>query len=331
MTTMKTLRTFAALGLAGLMAMAAPASAEPAAKKLFSAKHEPAAGQPQSIGFYSKGCLAGAAQLPADGPAWQAMRLSRDRRYGHPVTVAFLEHLAARAKSAGIWRGLLVGDISQARGGPMAFGHSSHQVGLDADIWLQEMPADRLTAKEREDFPFRSVLKKGALTVDDRIWTSNYRDLIKLAAEEPQVQRIFVHPGIKKKLCETAGRDRAWLSKVRPYYGHHEHFHVRLFCQPGSENCKPQRAVGGGDGCSELGWWFNVALKPAPKPAKPAKPKPPLMLSGLPGQCRVVLNAPAGDPTAAMAAISAGGTGGLANSYAPAPARVPLPTPRPAR
>ena len=37
-----------------------------------------------------------------------------------------------------------------------------------------------------------------------------------------------VNPAIKKALRRGAGRDRAWLSKVRPWYGHDYHFHDPL-------------------------------------------------------------------------------------------------------
>src|SRR6516165_2279694 len=53
--------------------------------------------------------------------------------------IYFLEGLGTKVANAGTWRGLLVGDISQPRGGPMITGHDSHQVGLDADIWLTPM------------------------------------------------------------------------------------------------------------------------------------------------------------------------------------------------
>ena len=33
----------------------------------------------------------------------------------------------------------------------MITGHESHQIGLDADIWLTPMPNRLLTCKERED------------------------------------------------------------------------------------------------------------------------------------------------------------------------------------
>ena len=294
------------------------ASAQPAAKKLFESAHTPAPMPSESLGFYSKGCLAGAAQIPADGESYQAMRLSRDRRWGHPVLVSFLKEFAAETKRRGIWPGVLFGDMSMARGGPMPFGHSSHQIGLDADVWLRPMPRERLSPQQREEYPFRSVLKAGGLTVDDRIWDDSYRDLIQLAASDSRVQRILVHPGIKKKLCETTRGDRRWLNKIRPYYGHDSHFHVRLYCQPGSPNCEPQRSTGSGDGCGDLDWWFDVALQPPPPNAKPYKPKPDLTMSDLPRACQRVLTAgPGGAP--ALAALT------------PDLGDIPLPTPRPAR
>ena len=70
--------TAAVLALAAL-AMALPASADPLAKDVFGAAPGPTGGAPAAIGFYSKGCISGAAQLPESGPTWQAMRLSRHR------------------------------------------------------------------------------------------------------------------------------------------------------------------------------------------------------------------------------------------------------------
>ena len=131
-------------------------------------------------------------------------------------------------------RGLLIGDISQPRGGPMTDGHASHQIGLDADIWFTQMPDHRLTVRERETMSAVSMIKKGGLTVDDRVWTQAQMQLLKRAASYPEVERILVHPGIKKKLCDTVTGDRSWLRKIRPFWGHDYHFHVRIGCQPGS-------------------------------------------------------------------------------------------------
>ncbi|GGD04385.1 penicillin-insensitive murein endopeptidase [Aureimonas glaciei] len=314
----------------GLACLPAAAQSVPA-KQLFGAMERPAALPSESLGSYAKGCIAGAVALPADGPTWQAMRLSRNRRWGHPSLVAFLQDFSQRASAATGWPGLLVGDLSQPRGGPMASGHASHQIGLDVDIWAQPMPARRLSPEEREDFPFRSVLKRGSLHVDEGRWDDRYGEVIKLAAESRKVQRIFVHPGLKEKLCRIAGRDRAWLSKVRPMYGHDEHFHIRLFCQPGSTGCTPQAPVAEKDGCDELDYWFNVALKPAKPSAKPPKPRAPMTMAALPRACQTVLAAmdggsrqvaPTAPTLAAMAPVGAA-------SFPDLPTSVPIPAPRP--
>ncbi|WP_279479131.1 penicillin-insensitive murein endopeptidase [Aureimonas sp. SK2] len=280
------------VGLALCVALTAAARAEPAAKDLFSAERAPSAAAPQSIGFYSKGCLAGGMEMPKDGPTWQVMKPSRDRAYAHPAMIALLQRLSVDARREANWRGLLFGDMAQPRGGPMKDGHASHQIGLDADIYLTEMPNRRLSDDERDNMPLPSVIDKRTRHIDERRWRPEMMKLIRTAAREPEVERIFVHPGIKEKLCKTAGRDRAWLNKVRPMYGHDYHFHVRMVCQPGSPNCEPQESTGKGDGCDKLDWWFDVALQPPPPNAKPYKKPPPIFLSALPRACAAVLKQP---------------------------------------
>ena len=290
-------RLFGTIFTAILIA-ASVAKADEPAKQAFGGVKLPSSGSAQSIGFYSKGCLAGAKQLPIDGPNWQVMRLSRNRNWGHPATIRFIEQLSRDAAKDG-WSGLLIGDISQPRGGPMLNGHASHQIGLDADIWLTPMPNHRMTREERETMQGVSMLKPDSLYADPKKWTPERTALIRDAAVNPQVERIFVHPGIKKQLCDTVKGDRSWLAKVRPYWGHFWHFHVRLKCQPGSENCKPQQPIGTGDGCDKsLAWWFTdepwapkKPKKTPPKPTIPAKPRV-MMVSDLPPACAAVLSAP---------------------------------------
>ncbi|HSO48370.1 MAG TPA: penicillin-insensitive murein endopeptidase [Rhizobiaceae bacterium] len=270
------------------------ARADEPAKQAFGKQALPADARPQSVGFYSRGCMAGAVAIPVDGPDWQVMRLSRNRRWGHPELIRTIEKLASKAKADG-WNGLMVGDISQPRGGPMLTGHASHQIGLDADLWFMPMPDRRLSYQEREELSAVSVLKTGSNYVDDRRWTKAHEKLLKHAAAFGDVERILVHPGVKKKLCDTVKGDRAWLAKVRPFYGHHYHFHIRLGCQDGSPACKKQAAVAKGEGCdASLDWWFKVALAPK-KPKKdedPEKPPRPLMVSQLPADCVNILKAP---------------------------------------
>ncbi|MGA2792639.1 MAG: penicillin-insensitive murein endopeptidase [Roseiarcus sp.] len=264
--------------------------ADPAlpAKQVFGRALTPAELQARSIGFYSRGCLAGAIALPVDGETWQVMRLSRNRNWGNPAMISFLERFSKKAAAQGVWPGILVGDISQPRGGPMLTGHASHQIGLDADIWLTPMPERTLTRSEREEMSAVNMVTDDGLGVDPAHWTPRQAGIIKAAAEEPEVERIFVNAAIKKALCETA-RGAPWMTKVRPYWGHNYHFHVRIACPASETACEPQEPVPPGDGCDKsLAWWFtDEALHPVVNPN--AKPKPPLTLAQMPPECRQVV------------------------------------------
>jgi penicillin-insensitive murein DD-endopeptidase len=262
------------------------------AKQLFGRKPTPAPLEARSIGFYAKGCLAGGVALPINGKTWQVMRLSRNRMWGHPNLVRLLERLSEKGPKAG-WPGLLVGDLAQARGGPMLTGHASHQVGLDADIWLTPMPPRTLTREEREEMSAINMVADHKKDVDPKVWTPAHTGIIKTAASEPEVERIFVNAAIKKALCREAGNDRGWLQKVRPMWGHNYHFHIRMRCPDGSPDCKPQEPPGHGDGCgADLDWWFRDAILNPPPPKEPPKPKPQLKMADLPPACRQVLLAP---------------------------------------
>jgi penicillin-insensitive murein endopeptidase len=287
----------------------------PVAKDVFGAQKVASPLAARSIGSYARGCLAGGKPLPIDGPAWQAMRLSRNRNWGHPALIAYVERLAEDAKAKDGWPGLLVGDLAQPMGGPMLTGHASHQIGLDADIWLNPMPANTLSPEEREIRSAVSMLAADRVSVDPKIWTPDHAKLIKRAASYPEVARIFVHPAIKKAMCDWAGNDKgAWLSKVRPWWGHDYHFHVRLSCPAGQEGCVSQPLIGTGDGCGkEVDSWLKRMRKPVaapatpPKPGKPPKGKPPLTLVDLPPECAKIVGVPrvispegAAVPTAAV-------------------------------
>ena len=261
------------------------------AKEVFGRKTTPSQQKPQVVGFYAKGCLAGADMLPIDGEAWQVMRLSRNRNWGHPALTNFLRRTASELRAAQIWPGFLVGDMSQPRGGPMLTGHASHQIGLDADVWQTPMPDRQLTRAEREEMSATQMVRPDRLDIDPARWTPAHMAMLKAVAEKPEVQRIFVNAAIKKALCRDARGDRAWLSKMRPMYGHDYHFHIRLFCPVGEAGCTRQDPVPEGDGCdASLAWWFtDEALHPKVDPN--AKPKPPMTMAALPNECRAVLKA----------------------------------------
>ncbi len=277
------------------------------AKKLFGAKRQPAALAPQAIGYYSRGCLAGAKQVPETGPAWQAMRLSRNRNWGHPVLVDLLLRMAVEAKEAGEFPGLLIGDIAQPRGGPMLTGHASHQVGLDADVWLRTPPKKNMSRKKRETFQPISMLAKNWLDVNLDAFTFQQVALIRRAASYPEVARVGVNPAIKVALCRAVGGDKPWLKKVQGWKGHHYHMHIRIKCPPGSTKCRDQSRPRG-TGCAAAEKWYadtkawlerpkkkkkkKVAKKKKAKKKKTKrKPKPAITMAGLPDSCRYVLEA----------------------------------------
>ena len=267
------------------------------AKELFGRETTPANMPPQVFGFYSHGCVAGAEAMPVNGPAWQVMRLSRNRNWGHPELIRVLETLARQAQAVG-WPGLLVGDMSQPRGGPMLTGHASHQVGLDADIWLTPMPDRELTRAEREEMSATLVVAADRRDVDPQVWTPAHAGVIKLAAKMPEVQRIFVNAAIKKAICREPDAKGDWQRKVRAYWGHDYHFHIRILCPAGSPGCKPQKSVPvGRDGCGkELNWWFRESVLRPQMKKKPAKKRPSkpfgITMAKLPAACRTVLKSP---------------------------------------
>ena len=278
--------------LALIVLAAAPARAETAAKLLFGSAQSPAGGKGVAFGSYSKGCLNGAVQLPETGSRWQAMRLSRNRNWGTPELVAFLERFSADAARQPGWAGIYVGDLSQPRGGPMRTGHASHQIGLDADIWLLPPKSLKLSPRDRENISSIDLQRAGGAYVNEH-WTRAHHEVIKAAAKDPAVARIFIFAGAKVQMCKDETGNRDWLRKVRPWWGHNTHFHVRLNCPKGMHGCVDQAAPAPGDGCAEAQTWVDGILNP-PKPDPNApKPKPPrpLVLADLPAQCANVLSA----------------------------------------
>ncbi len=250
---------------------------------------EPSPGSAQAIGGVAHGCLAGAAELPPDGPGYQAIRLSRHRDFGHPELVAYVERLGERTAAAGL-PVFYVGDMAQARGGPLTSGHASHQTGLDVDIWFDLQPKTYLPPPAREEVELPSMLLANYREIDPRRFGVKQVELLRLASADPAVERIFVNPVIKAALCRSVGgageAERQWLERVRPWFGHDEHFHVRLRCPTSSPDCEEQRPSPLGDGCgSELRSWLRHL---PPRPNENAPLHRPL----LPAACRAVLTAP---------------------------------------
>ena len=275
------------------------------AKVLFSEVKLPSVGKSMAIGYYPRGCLQGGVPLPVTGKSWQVMRLSRNRNWGHPELVKFLERFAPLAAKATGWHGILIGDMAQPRGGPLPFGHMSHQIGLDVDIWLTPMPAHVLSKEQREKMAPLNLVAADWKHVNPKTWTPADIAFIRTAAEQPEVERVLVNAAIKKQMCELQGdKHPAWMDKVRPWYGHNDHMHVRLKCPADSPHCRHQAPVPDSAACGKpLDYWFSDrVLHPKPRKAggKPAKQ---IMLADLPPACKTVLNAPAKTVSAGVSAV----------------------------
>jgi penicillin-insensitive murein endopeptidase len=245
--------------------------AEPA-KKLFAEKELPSIGKAAAIGYYPKGCLQGGVELPPTGATWQVMRISRNRNWGHPELIKFLERFAPLAAKATGWHGVLVGDMAQPRGGPLPFGHSSHQIGLDVDVWFMPMPERLLSKEERDSMPFLNLVADDWKHINKDVWTPAHAAFIKTAAEQPEVERVLVNAAIKKELCTMQGNKHpSWMDKVRPWYGHHDHIHVRLKCPADSPTCRKQDPPREEAGCADKDFkvWFSDKVLHPPEPMPP--------------------------------------------------------------
>jgi penicillin-insensitive murein DD-endopeptidase len=283
------------------LALAIPAFAEPRANQLFGAMEDGSNQSPMPIGSYAKGCAAGMVELAETGPTWQAMRLSRGRNWGQPQMIQFLEELSVAATQVG-WAGLYIGDISQPRGGPMTSGHASHQIGLDADIWMLPPRRLDLSRAEREEISSIPVRSADQRSITSN-WTPAHAALMQAAAMDSRVDRIFVAAAVKIEMCRTATpADTVWLQKIRPIAGHDTHFHVRLKCPPGATLCETQTPTvrelsNGGNGCDDtLMWWVTDYLNPPDPDKVPVEPETPrrhprdYTMADLPAQCVDVLN-----------------------------------------
>jgi penicillin-insensitive murein endopeptidase len=249
----------------------------------------PSAGESLAIGGYSAGCLAGARALEHDGTGYQVMHPSRGRSFGHPDLLDFIRTLGAGVHGQAL-DDLLIGDLSQARGGRATGGHSSHQSGLDVDIWYWAPASVRkgpLPNAQREKLKARSVIdgRTGKIRVALR---KRVKTVLELASKDERVERIFVHPIIKRDLCADAG-ERVYLRKLRPWHGHDDHLHARLACPKDSPDCTPQEPFAQGDGCDELDWWFDDKAQQDRKEAQKKYQTAVVEGKGWPKECNVLL------------------------------------------
>src|SRR5437762_6892379 len=150
------------------------------------------------------------------------------------------------------------------------------------------MTDNSLSLAIRDTILATNVVATNGNDIDPTVWRLQHRRLLEAVARSPEIARIFVNPAIKRALCREAGADRAWLQRVRPWWGHNYHFHLRLSCPRGETECHEQAPPPPGDGCGELGWWFTEEAK-HPKPGPPERP---LRVADLPAACTALVPPP---------------------------------------
>lgn len=220
-------------------------------------------------GSTGAGCLEGSQQLKEGAQGIQIQRWALNRDYGHPLMIQYLSDLSERTRSLGL-PPLLIGDISQSLGGPYGpkSNHASHNTGIDVDLPF-DFALPRKSVSELAN-PQDVYIVRGSKI--QKTFTKSIELYIKTAASDPRVDRIFVAPMIKKHMCRLyEGQEHnGFLHKLRPWFGHQAHMHVRLKCPFDSPECISQMPVPQGTGCGyELESWF---LPPPPK-STIAKPK----------------------------------------------------------
>lgn len=142
--------------------------------------------------------------------------------------------------------------------------HASHQTGLDADIWYFQQKKwigkKNVALRDRERLQAPGMVDRKRLAVT-RAFGSDQRDLLRSFAENPEVDRVLVHFAIKRELCRTIPQE-AWIRKIRPWFGHDHHFHVRLNCSAADPLCKKGDPIPDGNGCdASLDWWWSAEAR----------------------------------------------------------------------
>lgn len=274
------------LALALLLSLPAVSSADELSRDPWARVLTPASGRAEVFGTYTHGCVLGAEPLPVKGPGFEVLRLTRHRYYGHPELISFIERLGRHAQAMGL-PAFYVGDMAQPRGGPMPAGHAAHEIGMEADIYFALDASLHPSAEMRESLDMPSMLLANYREIDRQAFGPKQIALLKLAATDPRVARIFVNPVIKAAVCRSVlgstPEERAWIRPIRPWFGHAAHFHVRLHCPPGSPRCEEQKPPPPGDGCgAELASWLRHLPPPPPEDRPHALPI-------LPSACHRVL------------------------------------------
>ena len=105
------------------------------------------------------------------------------------------------------------------------------------------------------------MLLADATALDPHQWSDAQEWVLQKAVSFDEVDRILVNPLIKRDLCRKYP-SATWLTKLRPWWGHDDHWHVRMKCPASDTGCVPTEAIPSGNGCdTTLEWWFTDEAK----------------------------------------------------------------------
>ena len=183
----------------------------------------------------------------------------------------------------------------------MLTGHASHQVGLDADIWLTPMPDARADARRSARRCRRPMwCAPTGTTSIRRSGRPAHVAIIKAAARE--TRRSSASSSMRRSRRRSAATPAATApgSQGAARCGGTTITSTSAWAvRAASRDCEPQAPVPPGDGCGkELDWWFRDAIikqppAPKPKPGRQAEAEARGMtMADLPPACRQVLLAP---------------------------------------
>ena len=195
-----------------------------------------------SVGMPHRGVLAGAIELPAEGPGYRFLR-DDDR---HHATARFADVLRRGAEHVERERPgatLILGDLSRSSGGRL-LPHLSHRSGRDADLVLYATTLDGAPVASP------GFIRYGA---DGLAWDPDGKRYLRLDVErewllvkwlledeQARVQWIFVNRNVRTLLLEwaharqepleTIFRATQVMAQPNPGGPHDDHLHVRTAC-----------------------------------------------------------------------------------------------------
>jgi penicillin-insensitive murein endopeptidase len=196
-------------------------------------------GQISLIGSPNAGRIQHPARLPDEGKGWLKLFLPRDRAWGSAALVRLLRGAGNEIENLFPGRSRLqVGDMSAAEGGKIS-GHRSHQNGLDADLAYYDLNDLEQDPQLTTGFAL-DMVQKG--TVSPRFDLERNWHLIRILAQDPAVQRIFIDRHLISALCfyalEQTQADLALIfAKLGHFANHSDHLHVRLNCPAHQRRC----------------------------------------------------------------------------------------------